>query len=103
MWLCTVGYTVCSLGIYNAAASYVAATPKDAGYDVNGGYFLIGKDFETYSGKSGQLLSGVNTLGSDLYFSCHIGAMASSAIFDLMCNSSERWNSKCSCMNKYLI
>ena len=31
--------------------------------------FMIGMDFEKYSGKSGQIISGLDTTGSDLYFS----------------------------------
>ena len=58
-----------------------APTGADA-TSTNGGYFVIGQDFETYSGKSGQLLSGCSTLGSDLYFSANIGAMAAGAVFD---------------------
>ena len=30
---------------------------------------MIGMDFEKYSGKSGQIISGLDTTGSDLYFS----------------------------------
>ena len=76
------GNTICSMGILDAT-NYVVATPTgDDTTAANYGYFVIGQDFETYSGKSGQLLSGMSTLGSDLYFSANIGAMANGAIFD---------------------
>ena len=76
------GNTLVSMGILNSA-NYVVAAPSGAdNTSTNGGYFVIGQDFETYSGKSGQLLSGVSTLGSDLYFSANVGAMADGAIFD---------------------
>ena len=42
---------------------------------------MIGQDFESYSGKSGALLSGTSTLGNNLYFSANISEMAA-AIFD---------------------
>ena len=53
--------------------SYVIAQPSGSGTSAdtfsNGGLFMIGQDFKTFSGKSGALLSGVTTVGSDLYFS----------------------------------
>ena len=76
------GNTIASMGILNAA-NYIVAAPSGAdATSTNGGYFVIGQDFETYSGKSGQLLSGCSTLGRDLYFSANIGAMAAGAVFD---------------------
>ena len=42
---------------------------------------MIGQDFESYSGKSGALLLGANTLGNDLYFSATFDSMAA-AMFD---------------------
>ena len=70
------------MGILNAANYVVAALTGADATSTNGGYFVIGQDFETYSGKSGQILSGCSTLGSDLYFSANIGAMAAGAVFD---------------------
>ena len=69
------------MGILNAA-NYVVVTPTRADFSGNGGYFVIGQDFETYSGKSGQLLSGCLAIGSYLNFSANTGAMASGSIFD---------------------
>ena len=37
---------------------------------------------ETYSGKSGALLSGVSSLGSDLFFSANYAALDAAATFD---------------------
>ena len=49
-----------------------------------GGQFVLGQDFASYSGKSGALLSGISTLGSDLYFSANYTAtkVAEAAILD---------------------
>ena len=64
---------------------------KNASYTVNddtnnnsNGQFCIGQDFECYSGKSGALLSGISTLGSDLYYSGNYtsASFADSAVFD---------------------
>ena len=38
--------------------------------------FVIGKDFESYSGKNVSLLSGISTLGSYLYLSTNYTAAA---------------------------
>ena len=67
-----------------SAVNYVPATPSGADYTTtNGGYFVLRQDMEVYSGKNnGQLLQGINTLGSDLFFSANMGAMAAGAIFD---------------------
>ena len=76
------GNAICSMGILTAA-NYVPAAPSGTDYTTtNGGYFVLGQNFETYSGKSGQLLQGANTLGSDLFFSANMGAMAAGAIYD---------------------
>ena len=76
------GNTIASMGILSAA-NYVPSAPSGADYTTtNGGYFVLGQDSETYSGKSGQLLQGANTLRSDLYFSANVGAMAAGAIWD---------------------
>ena len=76
------GNAICSMGVLSTV-NYVPATPSRADYTTtNGGYFVLATDFKTYSGKSGQLLQGANTLGSDLYFSANVGAMAAGAIWD---------------------
>ena len=66
------------MGILNAA-NYSATTKTDLT-----GLFMIGQDFETYSGKSGALLSGISTLGSDLYFSANYSSTAipAASVFD---------------------
>ena len=46
------------------------------------GLFVIGQDLESYSGKSGALLSGISTLGSDLYFSANYSDMTVPALLD---------------------
>ena len=48
---------------------------------------MIGQDFEVYSAKNNsQLLQGVSSLGSDLYFSANMGAMADEGVFDYFCH-----------------
>ena len=61
--------------------------PTGVDYGVNGGYFVIGQDFEVYTAKNNsQLLQGVSSLGSDLYFSANMGAMAAGAVMDYWCH-----------------
>ena len=67
-----------SMGILNATNYQVAAaTGADA---TTTGTFILACDFESYSGKSGALLSGVNTLGSDLYLSTTFSASEAATI-----------------------
>ena len=47
----------------NANYSIVAATGANAAAT---GTFILSCDFESYTGRSGSILSGVSTLGSDL-------------------------------------
>ena len=64
-------------------ANCSVVAPTGADYGANGGYFVIGQDFETYTSQNNsQLLQGVSMLGSDLYWSGNTGAMAAGAIFD---------------------
>ena len=60
-------------------SSYLASGVTDLS-----GLFVIRQDFESYSGKSGALLSGINTLGSDLYFSANYtaGCVVGDAMID---------------------
>ena len=68
-----------------SVANYVPAAMSRADYTTtNGGYFVFGQDFETYSGKSGQSLQGANMLGSDLYFSAYMGAMTTGSMRSLL-------------------
>ena len=57
------GNTLASLGIHNFT-KYNVMTCTDAS-----GSFVISQDFEKYSGKSSQIISGLDTTGSDLFFS----------------------------------
>ena len=68
-----------SMGILNLTnySTLAAATGADA---ANTGTFILACDFESYSGKSGALLSGVNTLGSDLYLSATFSASEAATI-----------------------
>jgi hypothetical protein len=50
--------------INNTNYSIVAATGANA---ATTGTFILACDFESYTGRSSSILSGVNTLGSDLY------------------------------------
>ena len=69
------GNTLASIGILNNT-NYVVDKADDFS-----GLFVIGQDFESYSGKSGALLSGISTLGSDLYFSANYGDLTVPATF----------------------
>ena len=53
------------MGVLNYA-NYQLQAPTGAA-NATTGTFILACDFESYSGKSGALLSGVSTLGSDLY------------------------------------
>ena len=58
------GSSLSSMGlINNANYSIVAATGENAAAT---GTFILSCDFESYTGRSGSILSGVSTLGSDL-------------------------------------
>ena len=72
------GNALTSMGILNRT------TYKTTASSALGGLFIIGQDFESSSGKSGSILSGISTLGSDLYFSANYstGGIAAAAIFD---------------------
>ena len=50
--------------INNTNYSIVAATGANA---ATTGTFILACDFESYTGRSGSILSGASTLGSDLY------------------------------------
>ena len=60
------GNSLGSLGIHNVTSYNIRNGNSDAT-----GTFVIGQDFERYSGKSGQILSGLDAYisGSDLFFS----------------------------------
>ena len=58
------GITLASLGIHNVTSYNVRSGNSDAS-----GTFVIGQDFERYSGRSGQIISGLDASGSDLFFS----------------------------------
>ena len=58
-------------------ATDATATTAD---DSHTGTFILACDFESYSGKSGALLSGVNTLGSDLYLNATFASSAAAVI-----------------------
>ena len=60
------------MGILNNANQYsiVAATGANA---ATTGTFILACDFESYTGRSGSILSGVSTLGSDLYLNATFG------------------------------
>ena len=57
------GNTLASLGIHN----FTSYNIRNANTDTTG-TFCIGQDFEQFSGKSGQIISGLDTTASDLFF-----------------------------------
>ena len=58
------GNTLASLGIHNVTSYNIRNANTDAS-----GTFCIAGDMEQFSGKSGQIISGIDTTGSDLFFS----------------------------------
>ena len=65
------GSSLASMGILNNTNySIVAASGANA---ANTGTFILACDFESYTGRSGSILSGVSTLGSDLYLNATFG------------------------------
>ena len=70
------GNTLASMGILNAT-NYIVDKAEALS-----GLFVIGQDLESYSGKSGSLLSGISTLGSDLFFSANYSDMTVPALLD---------------------
>ena len=63
------GNTLASLGIHNVTSYNI----RNANTDTTG-TFVIGQDFEQFSGKSGQIISELDSTGSDLFFSGTWGA-----------------------------
>ena len=58
------GNTLASLGIHNVTSYNLTHANTDTT-----GTFVIGQDLEKFSGKSGQIISGLDTTSSDLFFS----------------------------------
>ena len=66
------------MGILNLASYKItSATGADA---ATTGTFILSCDFESFSGKSGSILSGVSTLGSDLYLNATFASSAAATI-----------------------
>ena len=63
------GNTLASLGIHNVTSYNITHANTDTT-----GTFVIGQDLEKFSGKSGQIISGLDTTSSDLFFSGTWGA-----------------------------
>ena len=77
------GSSLSSMGIINYT-NYWNPTATEAtsvfGDGTKVGTFILACDFESYSGKSGALLSGVNTLGSDLYLNATFASSAAAVV-----------------------
>jgi hypothetical protein len=58
------GNALVSMGIHNFTSYNIRSANTDTT-----GTFVIGQDFEQFSGKSGQIISGLDSTGSDLFFS----------------------------------
>ena len=58
------GNTLASLGIHNVTSYNIQNNNTDTT-----GTFVIGQDLENFSGQSGQIISGLDTTASDLFFS----------------------------------
>ena len=82
------GNIITTFGVLRAD-NYVDSTRNASGVNVlssSQGCHVLGCDMEVYSGKSGSILSGINTSGNDLYFSATFpsAGIASIALFDYM-------------------
>ena len=83
---------IISMGIINWSndrftnATRATLTTAD---DLHTGTFILACGFDSYSGKSGTLLSGVNTLGSDLYLNATFASSGSAVIDTGICAVSE--------------
>ncbi|CAN0070001.1 unnamed protein product [Heterosigma akashiwo] len=71
--------TTLGLGCHDAT-SYVIQNATNAT-----GSFMIGLDTESYSGKSGEIMAGLDTTGSDVYFSANFpsGGVSDAALIDV--------------------
>lgn len=58
--------TANTLGLHNATTWVVQ---EGTAANATGGSFLLGQDFDSYAGKSGELLHGFSTTNNDVYFS----------------------------------
>ena len=68
-----------SMGVLNYT-NYSSLTNAAGDTEANTGTFILACDFESYSGRSGSILSGVNTLGSDLYLNAMFANSAAGTI-----------------------
>ena len=78
---------------YTNYCTLAAATGADS---ANTGAFILACDFESYSGKSGALLSGLSTLGSNLYL---IATFASSEALTIDTFLRHKTNNQTQCVN----
>ena len=69
------GNALVSMGALDAT-NYIVPSASDLS-----GLFVLGIDLESYSGKSGALLSGISTLSTDLIYSGNYSALTA-AVFD---------------------
>ena len=68
------------MGIHNYTNYQLTGAGATGADTAHTGTFILACDFESYSGKSGALLSGVSTLGSDLYLNATFSGSASGTI-----------------------
>ena len=61
------GNTLASLGVHNVTSYNI----RNANANTTG-TFVIGQDLEQFSGKSGQIISGLDTTSYDLFFFGHL-------------------------------
>lgn len=84
------GSTLSSMGILNYT-NYIIPTNTTPTIAINStgedsahmGTFILACDFESYTGRSSSILSGVNTLGSDLYLNATLADTADGGTVDV--------------------
>jgi hypothetical protein len=73
--------TALKIDLYNVAKTADARNgPVSAGDATSLSAFAIGQEFETFSGKSDVLLSGMNTLSTNIFFECEVSSNGNDAM-----------------------
>ena len=77
-------YSVCDsavdLGVGGISSGAVLAAATNAGTNSHKNAFALALELETFSGKSNLLLSGLNTLNSNIFFECNLGYSVTTAL-----------------------
>ena len=68
------------MGILNYTNYRLNAADATGEDDAHTGTFILSCDFESFSGRSGSILSGLNTISNDLYLSATFSASDAATI-----------------------